>query len=72
VPAPALAPALATAPEAAAPPSIAPAPAAMDLALPDLPADSVVPTARRSDTLGMKRVLRALNGSKPAEAPTAP
>jgi hypothetical protein len=44
----------------------------MDLALPDLPPDSIVPTARTGDTLGMKRILRALNGAKPAAAPAAP
>lgn len=59
-PAPAPAP---TATAAAA--SIAPAPAGIELALPDLPPDSMVPTARTSDTMGMKKILRALNGSKP-------
>ena len=53
-------------------PSIAPAPAAMDLALPDLPPDSVMPTARTGDTMGMRKILRALNGAKPAEASAAP
>ncbi len=43
----------------------------MDLALPDLPPDSVVPTARTADTLGMKKILRALNGAKPVEAAAA-
>ncbi len=47
---------------------LAPAPIEMDLALSDLPADSVVPTARTSDTLGMKKILRALNGAKTVEA----
>jgi hypothetical protein len=66
-------------PPAAAPPSdasapegsIAPAPVAVDLALPDLPPDSVVPAARRGDTTAMKKILRALNGTK-QEAPAAP
>ncbi len=49
---------------------LAPAPIEMDLTLPDLPPDSVVPTARTSDTLGMKKILRALNGAKPVEAST--
>ena len=53
-------------------PAIAPAPAAIELTLPDLPADSVVPTARRGDTMGMKKILRALNSAKPAEVTTAP
>jgi hypothetical protein len=62
-PAPALAP-----PE----PSIAPAPAAIDLALPGLPPDSIVPATRTGDTMGMKRILRALNGTRPAEGSAAP
>jgi hypothetical protein len=66
----ATAPAPAHAPVAA--PSIAPAPAAIELALPDLPPDSVVPAARTGDTMGMKKILRALNGAKSAEAPAAP
>jgi hypothetical protein len=45
-------------------PSIAPAPVELDLALPDLGTDSIA-IARRSDTTGMKKILRALNGSKP-------
>jgi hypothetical protein len=45
-------------------PSIAPAPVELDLALPDLRTDSIA-AARRSDTMGMKKILRALNGSKP-------
>jgi hypothetical protein len=49
---------------AEAAPSIAPAPVDLDLALPDLRTDSIA-TARRSDTMGMKKILRALNGSKP-------
>jgi hypothetical protein len=53
-------------------PSIAPAPAAIELSLPGLPPESVVPLARTSDTLGMKKILRALNGAKPAEASAAP
>jgi hypothetical protein len=48
--------------------SIAPAPEAMELGLPDFPSDSVVPAKRTSDTLGMKKILRALNGAKPKEA----
>jgi hypothetical protein len=53
-------------------PSITPAPAAIELALPNLPPDSVVPAARTGDTLGMKKILRALNGAKPAESSAAP
>ena len=45
-------------------PSIAPAPVELDLALPDMRTDSIT-TARRSDTMGMKKILRALNGPKP-------
>ena len=45
-------------------PSIAPAPVELDLALPDMRTDSIA-TARRSDTMGMKKILRALNGPKP-------
>jgi hypothetical protein len=52
--------------------SIAPAPASIELALPGLPPDSVVPTARTGDTMGMKKILRALNGPKPAEGSAAP
>jgi hypothetical protein len=55
---------------APAEPSIAPAPAAIELSLPGLPPDAVVPTARAGDTMGMKRILRALNGAKPAESST--
>jgi pyruvate dehydrogenase E2 component (dihydrolipoamide acetyltransferase) len=65
------APAAAPAP-AAEDPSIAPAPASIELALPGLPPDSVVPTARTGDTMGMKKILRALNGPKPAEGSAAP
>ena len=37
--------------------------------VPGLPPESLVPTAREpSDTLAMKRILRALNGTKPVEA----
>ena len=59
---------------AAAPaaPSIEPAPVEMELALPALPADSVVPSARTGDTLGMKKILRALNGTASPETPAAP
>jgi len=53
-------------------PSIAPAPASIELAIPGLPPESVVPTARTGDTTGMKKILRALNGSKPAEGSAAP
>ena len=56
---------------APAAPAIAPAPAGIDLALPDL-TESVVPSPRTGDTMGMKRVLRALNGPKPAEGSAAP
>ena len=59
------------APAPAADAGLAPAPIEMDLALPDLPPDSVVPTARTADTLGMKKILRALNGAKPVEAAAA-
>ena len=45
-------------------PSIAPAPVELELALPDLRTDSLAP-ARRSDTMAMKKILRALNGPKP-------
>jgi len=65
------APAPASAP-ASAEPSIAPAPASIELAIPGLSPESVVPTARTGDTMGMKKILRALNGAKPAEAPAAP
>jgi hypothetical protein len=57
---------------APAEPSIAPAPASIELALPGLPPESVVPAARTGDTMGMKKILRALNGAKPAEASAAP
>jgi hypothetical protein len=64
----------ATAPEPASvpAPSIAPAPAALELALPDLPPDSVVSAPRTGDTVGMKRILRALNGAKSPETTPAP
>ena len=65
-------PAPAPAPVPTAPPAIAPAPGAIELALPDLSSDSVVPSARTSDTLGMKKILRALNGARPAEASASP
>ena len=48
-------------------PPIAPAPAAPELALPVLPSDSIVPTTGSGDTMGMKRILRALNGGAPAK-----
>jgi hypothetical protein len=57
---------------APAEPSIAPAPAAIELSLPGLPPDAVAPAARTGDTMGMKRILRALNGTKPVEASAAP
>jgi hypothetical protein len=63
------APAPASAP---AEPSIAPAPDSIELALPGLPPESVVPTARPGDTMGMKKILRALNGAKPTEGSAAP
>ena len=47
---------------------LAPAPTELDLAMPDLPSDSVVPRPRTGDTMGMKKILRALNGVKPVEA----
>jgi hypothetical protein len=53
-------------------PSIAPAPASIELAIPGLPPESVVPTARTGDTMGMRKILRALNGPKTAEGSTAP
>jgi hypothetical protein len=53
-------------------PSIAPAPAAIELSLPGLPPESIVRLARTGDTMGMKKILRALNGAKPAEAAAAP
>jgi hypothetical protein len=53
-------------------PAIAPAPVELDLALPNLAADSVVPKRAR-DTTTMKKILRALNGEKaPEAAPAAP
>jgi hypothetical protein len=51
------------APDAA--PSIAPAPVELKLALPDLKTDSIAPARAAGDTMGMKKILRALNGSKP-------
>jgi len=51
---------------------IAPAPAAIELALPGLPSDSMVPTPRTGDTTGMKKILRALNGTKPVQGSTTP
>ncbi len=53
-------------------PVIAPVPGAIDLALPDLGADPVVPATRRGDTLGMKKILRALNAPSQAGAPIRP
>jgi hypothetical protein len=51
---------------------IAPAPAAIDLALPGLPPDSILPTTRTGDTMGMKKILRALNGPQPAGVSATP
>jgi hypothetical protein len=45
-------------------PSIAPPPVEFEVALPDLKTDSLAP-ARAGDTMAMKKILRALNGSKP-------
>jgi hypothetical protein len=45
-------------------PIIAPAPVELELKVPDLPGDSLMPP-RTSDTMAMKKILRALNGSKP-------
>ena len=57
---------------AAAAAAIAPAPVELDLAIPSVPPDSVVPR-RTSDTMAMKKILRALNGGKATEtAPAAP
>jgi hypothetical protein len=42
----------------------------LDLALPDLATDSIVPAARRGDSMAMKKILRALNGPKPEAADT--
>ena len=50
-------------PDAAAP-SIAPAPVELELALPDLKTDSIAPARAAGDTMAMKKILRALNGSK--------
>jgi hypothetical protein len=45
--------------------SIAPAPAALDMALPALPgAESLVPTPRPQGDSGIKRILRAVSGGK--------
>ena len=52
--------------------ALAPAPVELDLAIPDLASDPVVPAARAGDTMAMKKILRALNGAKPAETPAAP
>ena len=53
-------------------PAITPAPVELDLALPDLASDPLVPAARTGDTTAMKKILRALNGAKPSESPAAP
>jgi hypothetical protein len=47
-------------------------PVELELAIPVIAADSLVPTARSGDTMAIKKILRALNGAKPAEAPSAP
>jgi hypothetical protein len=66
------APQPAPAPAAPAAPAIAPPPAGVELTLPDLTPGSVVPPPRTGDTMGMKKVLRALNGASPAEGSAAP
>jgi hypothetical protein len=60
------------APAAAEPAVITPAPLSLELGLPELPPDSIAPTAQTRDTMGMKKILRALNGPKPAEPPAKP
>jgi hypothetical protein len=56
-----------------APASIEPAPAAMDLDLPVIPgSDSIASAVKSRDSLAMKRILRALNGAKPADAKATP
>jgi hypothetical protein len=62
--APAAAAMSAPADPAAAAPSIAPAPVELELALPDLKTDSITPARTAGDTTAMKKILRALNGSK--------
>ena len=52
-------------------PAIAPPPAALDLSLPDLASDSLLPKPS-GDTMAMKKILRALNGAKPPEATAVP
>lgn len=52
-------------------PGLEPAPIELDLAVPDIGADSMAPV-RTGDTLAMKRILRALNGTKPQETAPAP
>ncbi len=59
-------------PGAPAGPALAPAPVELELAIPDIASDSLVPTARSGDTMAIKKILRALNGAKPAESPSAP
>jgi hypothetical protein len=51
---------------------IAPAPLSLELGLPELPPDSIVPSGQTRDTMGMKKILRALNGPKPAETSPKP
>jgi hypothetical protein len=69
-PAPKATPAPAPTPTVAAP-SITPPPEALELTLPDFESEPTVSSTRSSDTLGMKKILRALNGAKAAEAPAA-
>jgi hypothetical protein len=53
-------------------PAISPAPVELDLGLPSLPPDSMVPK-RTKDTMAMNKILRALNGAPASEAtPAAP
>jgi|GEM_PF-6556862 len=70
-PAPAPAPAhAAAAPAAEAAPGIAPAPEAIELDVPALPAsDSLAPDAGPADSLAMKRILKAVSGKKPVVQP---
>jgi hypothetical protein len=57
---------------AAIAPAIAPAPETIQLALPDLGVNSVVPTTRKGDTLAMKKILRALNAPSQTGTPVQP
>jgi hypothetical protein len=65
-------PAAATPAAPSEPAVIAPAPLSLDLGVPELPLDSIAPSARTRDTMGMKKILRALNGPKPAETSPTP